>query len=198
MAATTQITNIAHKLDLTDYAGDFIDDYDMDAVHADYVTELNDLLPDGVTLTRNGDIYAEVDVADEARETDFTELAEQINVAAIFERHDQTAHLLHNVAATTAAVENAEKIRILAVRAAKDSGRFTGDQIAEAAGISRDGVYKMLNRSDLTATFEAGFAQLRRDAEAAGKALADTLAQLKADAERSGHAIGQWIANTSK
>ena len=87
---TTQITNIAHKLDLTDYVGEFIDDYDMDAVYCDYVSMLNGDLPDGITLTRNGDVYAEVELADEARDIDWDEFIEDHDVAPIFERHGKT------------------------------------------------------------------------------------------------------------
>jgi len=152
MTTRTQITNIAHKLDLTDYAGDFIDDYDM---------------------------------------------AERIDVAAIFERHDRTAQLLPAVVAATQAVALAERQRIVAIRAAKDSGRFTVDEIARTAGITRDGVYKMLNRADLAETFETGFAQMRENSAAVGKALADTLNRIKDDAEKTGHAIGQWISDKS-
>lgn len=88
---TTQITNIAAKLDLTAYAGDFIADYDMDAVHADYVSLLNCDLPDGITLCANGDVIAEVELADQARDIDWHDLTNELDVAPIFERHDRTA-----------------------------------------------------------------------------------------------------------
>jgi hypothetical protein len=95
MATTTQITNIAHELDLTDYAGEFIDDYDMDAVHADYVQLLNDDLAGNgyrsVRILANGDVIAELDEADAAREIDWRDLTNERNVAPIFERHDRTA-----------------------------------------------------------------------------------------------------------
>lgn len=88
---TTQITNIAHLLDLTAYAGQFIDDYDMDAVHADYVSLLNCDLPDGITLYPNGDVIAQVELADQARAIDWDDLTNERNVAAIFEPHDRTS-----------------------------------------------------------------------------------------------------------
>ena len=87
---TTQITNIAHKLDLTDYAGDVIDDFDMDAVYDDYYSMLNCDLPDGITLCRNGDVIAEVELADEARDIDWDDFVNERDVATIFERHDKT------------------------------------------------------------------------------------------------------------
>jgi hypothetical protein len=87
---TTHITNIAHMLDLTDYAGDFIDDYDMATVHADYVSMLNCDLPDGITLHANGDVIAELPLADQARDIDWADLTNERNVQPIFERHDLT------------------------------------------------------------------------------------------------------------
>jgi DNA-binding phage protein len=58
------------------------------------------------------------------------------------------AKLLGNVTRATATVKAAERNRVAAVRAAKDSGQFTVEQIAEAAGITRDAVYKMLARAE--------------------------------------------------
>jgi hypothetical protein len=85
---TTQITNIAHLLDLTAYAGDFIADYDMDAVHAEYVAALNESAGAGITVHANGDVIAEIDRADVARDIDWKALADGIDAAPIFERHD--------------------------------------------------------------------------------------------------------------
>lgn len=87
---TTQITNIAHLLDLNDYAGDFVEDYDMDAIHEDFLDEIQARVPRGVTVFRNGDVIADVDVADEARDITWGDITEDIDVAAIFDRHDKT------------------------------------------------------------------------------------------------------------
>lgn len=146
MATTTQITNIAHLLDLTDYAGEFIGDYDMDAVHRDYVELLNCDLPDGIDLLANGDVIADLSLADQARDIDWVDFTNERNVESIFDRHDKTAGLLAEVAAATAAVAAAEQRRVDAVRTAKDFGRYAVADIAAAAGITRDGVYKMLYR----------------------------------------------------
>jgi hypothetical protein len=59
--------------------------------------------------------------------------------------------LLTDIARTTAAAKEAERKRVAAIRAAKESKEFearefTVDQIAAAAGITRDAVYKMLAR----------------------------------------------------
>lgn len=93
MAVTTQITNIADKLDLTAYAGDFIDDYDMDAVYGDYIAAIDRELPDGITLCANGDVIAEVEVADQAREIDWDAITDGIDVVPIFQEHDVTARI---------------------------------------------------------------------------------------------------------
>lgn len=91
MTTTTQITNIAHLLDLTPYAGDFIDDYDMTAVYADYLAAVNEeILLDGVQVLFNGDVIATVDTADDARDIDWKAVTDHVNAAPIFERHDVT------------------------------------------------------------------------------------------------------------
>ncbi len=91
MSTTTQITNISHLLDgLTDYAGEFIADYDMDAVRADYVSMLNCDLPDGITLYANGDVIADLDSADYAWDIDWDDLMDRRPLDGIFDRHDIT------------------------------------------------------------------------------------------------------------
>jgi hypothetical protein len=94
MTTTTQITNIANKLDLTDYVGEFIDDYDMDAVHEAWADYLDAQLPDGITLCRNGDVIAELDLADQARDMDWDAFVNEQSYAElirILTRHDRTA-----------------------------------------------------------------------------------------------------------
>jgi len=98
---TTQLGNIADLLDLNDYVGEFVDHYDMDAVHADYAAAVQDLLPDGVTLLGNGDVLAECDMRgnslvdwssvpqDYTRAIDWETLTERIDLDAILERHDR-------------------------------------------------------------------------------------------------------------
>ena len=154
MPTTTQITNIAEKLDLTAYAGDFVGDYDMVAVHTEYVERINQWLPAGITVANNGDVFAELEMVDRAREFAWDcFLDEEITAEDIFERHDRTAKLLPAVAETRAAIERAKREHVTTVRAAKESGRFTVEEIAQAAGITRDGVYRMLARSRPTVTF---------------------------------------------
>ena len=85
---TTQITNIAHLLDLTDYVNEFAGDYDMDAVHRDYVAAVERSAGDGITICGNGDVIADVDVADKARDIDWGALVEEVDIDAILQRHD--------------------------------------------------------------------------------------------------------------
>jgi DNA-binding phage protein len=215
MATTTQITNIASKFDLNSYAGQFAGDFDMEAVHADYVTRLNEALPRGITLARNGDVYADVDVADEARDIDWDEFIGDYDPADLFERHDRTAELLSAVTDAAQTAILAERQRVSAVRAAKNSGRFTAEEIAAAAGVTRDGVYKMLARSRPTvalrdaemARYLAGMPQIdpafggpRVDVEGATVTLNTEALDLLADLDEDidGHYDGThiWIGGT--
>lgn len=84
---TTEITNIAHLLELDAYYGDYADDYDTDAIRADYVDALNDLAGDGVIVTASGLVYADLDYADQARDIDWRELAESIDLDPIAFKH---------------------------------------------------------------------------------------------------------------
>jgi|GEM_PF-564703 len=88
---STPITNIADLFDLSAYAGDFIGDYDMPAVTRAYISAIGDLAPDGVLVFANGDVIAELDVADEARHINWKELADSIDVAPIFRAHERPA-----------------------------------------------------------------------------------------------------------
>lgn len=92
MATTTYITNIADNMDLTDYANEFIDDYDMDAVYSDYWSAVQERLPEGVMLFSGGDVVATLEQADLARDIDWDDLLEDIDVAPFFERHEKTSN----------------------------------------------------------------------------------------------------------
>jgi len=71
-----------------DYYGDYYDDYDHDAIRSDYRDAIQALLPEGVTLALNGQVFADLDVADEARQIDWREIAEEVDFDAIVARHD--------------------------------------------------------------------------------------------------------------
>lgn len=72
-----------------EYFGDYTGDFDMDAINAEVLDELNALLPDGVSVAANGMIFAEIDLADQAREIDFRDLLDQIDVATIANAHEK-------------------------------------------------------------------------------------------------------------
>lgn len=73
-----------------DYFGDFSDDYDHVAIGTDYLAAINEQLPDRVTFHAGGDLIAELDAADTARDLDLTEIAEGIDFGEIAARHDRT------------------------------------------------------------------------------------------------------------
>ena len=81
---TTEILEIPGE-----YYGDYVDDYDHEAIRADYRDAIQALLPDGVYLMANGLVIAEDDVADEARAIDFQSIAESVDFDAIIQRHDR-------------------------------------------------------------------------------------------------------------
>ena len=74
----------------TEYYGDSAADYNIDAINAAVCDAINAMLPEGVSLARNGMIYAEVEMADTAREINYRELLDQIDVASIVEQHQVT------------------------------------------------------------------------------------------------------------
>ena len=73
---TTQITSFDYTIPV-EY---FINDEVCDAI--------NDELPEGVALACNGMLFAEVEVADVARELDLREILEDLDIEAIIRRHE--------------------------------------------------------------------------------------------------------------
>ena len=84
---TTQIRTIDYRVRV-EYYGDFAADYDTAAIDAAVLAQLNAKVPAGVTIAADGSVYAEVEVADEAREIDWRELLDQIDVDAIAVAHE--------------------------------------------------------------------------------------------------------------
>lgn len=70
------------------FFGDYAGDFDIDAINDEVLDELNAMLPRGVTVARNGMIFATIEAADEAREIDWRELLDQIDVDAIMIKHE--------------------------------------------------------------------------------------------------------------
>ena len=83
---TTDILDIPGE-----YYGDHVDDYDHDAIRSDYRDAIQELLPAGVVLALNGQVFAELDVADEARQIDWRKIAEEVDFDAIVARHDRAS-----------------------------------------------------------------------------------------------------------
>lgn len=84
---TTQTGSFDYTIP-AEYYGDYASDYDTDAINADVCDALNALLPEGVSIARNGMVFAELDAADVARGLDFAELLESIDVDSIVIRHE--------------------------------------------------------------------------------------------------------------
>ena len=87
---TTQIGTFDYTIP-AEFYGDFASDFDTVAINAEVLAKLNALLPDGVTIAANGMIFAEAEVADEAREIDYREVLDQIEVDAIIIKHETRA-----------------------------------------------------------------------------------------------------------
>ena len=89
---TTQIGTFDYTIP-AEFYGDFASDFDTVAINAEVLAKLNALLPDGVTIAANGMIFAEAEVADAAREIDYSELLDQIDVDAIMIKHEIRARV---------------------------------------------------------------------------------------------------------
>ena len=87
---TTQIGTFDYTTP-AEFFGDYAGDFDIDAINDEVLDELNAMLPRGVTVARNGMIFAEAEVADEAREIDYREVLDQIDVDAIIIKHETRA-----------------------------------------------------------------------------------------------------------
>lgn len=83
-----QITDISDLLDLTDWYGDYANDFDQVAVRADYVTALDEAAGPGVWVTDSGLVFADEGQVDRAREIDWAELVDDDELSAIAQRHD--------------------------------------------------------------------------------------------------------------
>ena len=76
---TTQIGTFDYTIP-AEFYGDFASDFDTVAINAEVLAKLNALLPDGVTIAANGMIFAEAEVADAAREIDYREVLDRIEI----------------------------------------------------------------------------------------------------------------------
>ena len=89
---TTQIGTFDYTIP-AEFYGDFASDFDTVAINAEVLAKLNALLPDGVTIAANGMIFAEAEVADAAREIDYREVLDRIDVDTIMIKHEIRARV---------------------------------------------------------------------------------------------------------
>ena len=92
MTTTTQTGTVDYRV-AADYYGDFAHEYDTEAIDAEVLAQLNILTPEGVSVAANGMVFATIEVADEAREIDWRELLDQIDVDAIMIKHEIRARV---------------------------------------------------------------------------------------------------------
>lgn len=82
---TTDILDIPGE-----YYGDYVDDYNHNAIRTDYQQAVQAALPEGVYLMANGMVFAEEDAVDAAYGIDWSEIAESVDIDEIIQRHDRT------------------------------------------------------------------------------------------------------------
>ena len=92
MTTTTQTGTVDYRV-AADYYGDFAHEYDTEAIDAEVLAQLNILTPEGVSVAANGMVFATIEAADEAREIDWRELLDQIDVDAIMIKHEIRARV---------------------------------------------------------------------------------------------------------
>ena len=89
---TTQIGTFDYTIP-AEFFGDFAHEYDTEAIDAEVLAQLNILTPEGVSVAANGMVFATIEAADEAREIDWRELLDQIDVDAIMIKHEIRARV---------------------------------------------------------------------------------------------------------
>ncbi len=111
---TTQITTI--NIDLTPVVGEFADDFDMDAVVRDYLDELARVVADQapVSITRNGDVYVDVEHAEAAREIDWHEADGAVNIEPILRRNERPSVSPEQITALRSEAGNAGDYELVA------------------------------------------------------------------------------------
>ena len=90
MTTTELNASIAHLLDVSPWLGDFVGDYDVAAITADYAAALSEAAGQGVQVTVSGVVVVEVDQVEQALGIDWGELAEGVDLVAIAARHEIT------------------------------------------------------------------------------------------------------------
>jgi hypothetical protein len=86
MAEPIEVGLVSYTLS-ADYYANVGGDFDTEAVDDAILARLNELVPTGVVVHRNGKAFADPDVADIARELDWHHLLSQIDVDQILADH---------------------------------------------------------------------------------------------------------------
>ncbi len=86
MADQVEIAIVPYTVS-ADYIARIGADFDTEAVDDAVLAKLNALLPTGVVVHRNGKAFADADVAEAAREIDWTALLEQIDIDELLAEH---------------------------------------------------------------------------------------------------------------
>ena len=86
MAEPIEVGQVSYTLSADYYAGVGAD-FDTEAVDDAILAKLNELVPTGVVVHRNGQAFADPDVADVARRLDWQHLLSQIDVDQILADH---------------------------------------------------------------------------------------------------------------
>jgi hypothetical protein len=82
----TEITTIDYTVPADVYAR-YGADFDTEAVNDAVLAELNAIVPEGVVVQRNGKVFAERHVEDVARELDWQQLIDSIDLDQILAAH---------------------------------------------------------------------------------------------------------------
>ncbi|MHA7986012.1 hypothetical protein ACX9R5_09405 [Rathayibacter sp. CAU 1779] len=82
----TEITIIDYTVPADVYAR-YGADFDTEAVNNAVLAELNAIVPEGVIVQRNGKVFAEKDVEDIARDLDWKQLLDHIDLDQILAAH---------------------------------------------------------------------------------------------------------------
>lgn len=90
---TIEVTEISRLLDLSGVYGASVRDFDTDAIARDYLAAVNNaaqaIIP-SVSVHANGTVTTALDDAERAREVDWREVTEAIDLAEIMLRHETT------------------------------------------------------------------------------------------------------------
>lgn len=83
-----EITRVEYMLS-ADYLATVGADFDVEAVDDAILARLNDVVPPGVIVHRDGRVFADEDIADEARRIDWVDLLGRVDIDQILADHSR-------------------------------------------------------------------------------------------------------------